>query len=476
MTTVAERTDLAVVIDQVADELARWQVPGAEIAIVRDGEQLYAGGVGVRGVADAAAVGPRTLFHHGSCGKAFTGLLAAVLAEAGVLDLDAPIRNYVPELRLPDPVITDRLTLRDLLSHRSGLGRHDFLWILDGAIGRAETVRCLTDLPLVGDLRGQWSYSNLGYTLAGYVIERVTGSSWETQLEERILRPLGMTRTWASIARTTSDQDHASPHVVRDGKPQLTEWRNDSAIAPAGGLTSCAEDSVRWLLAQLGELDALPTAAVRRAQRLVIALPDGVSPFPELEFAGYGFGWISGRYRDRPMVWHNGGIDGFTTQALVLPRERAGVIICANQHMTNFTLAAMLAIADAVIGAESDASWFDRLRKADEERSEAAPAQRDGGSAAPSHPLAAYAGTYRHPGFGPLTVDADAGLLQVSIRGCELPATHRHFDTWTLSYAPLDTQFPITFLADASGDIIDADVAFEGERPLRFARTREESR
>jgi CubicO group peptidase (beta-lactamase class C family) len=469
VTTVAERTDLAVAIDQVADELVRWRVPGAEIAVVRDGEPLYVGGVGVRGVADAAPVGPRTLFHHGSCGKAFTGLLAAVLADAGVIDLDAPVRNYVPELRLPDPVIADRLTLRDLLSHRSGIGRHDFLWILDGSVRREEVVRRLADLPLVGDLRGQWSYSNLGYTLVGYAIERVTGSTWEGQLEERVLRPLGMTRTWASIAATTSDADHAHPHVVRDGEARPTEWRNDSAIAPAGGLTSCAEDSVRWLCAQLGEVDALPSTAVREAQRLVIPVPDGAAPFPELDFAGYGFGWLSGRYRDRPMVWHNGGIDGFTTQTLVLPRERAGVVVCANQHLTNFSLAAMLAVADAVLGVHSDTSWFDRLREVDDpEPPIGGRTDRDADAAAPSHPLAAYAGRYGHPGFGEVSVEQAASGLQVHIRGCELAAAHRHYDTWTLSYEPLDTQFPITFLADASGDIIDADVAFEAERPLRF--------
>lgn len=475
MTSVAERTDLAVSIDQVTDELARWQVPGAEIAVVRDSEALYAGGIGVRGVADSTAVGRQTLFHHGSCGKAYTGLLASVLAEDGVLDLDLPVREYLPELRLPDPVVADRVTMRDLLSHRSGIGRHDFLWILDGALSRDEVVTRLAHLPMVGDLRGQWSYTNLGYTLAGCVIERVTGSTWEEQLAERVLHPLGMTRTWSSVTRARADSDHALPHVVRDGGACETAWRIDSAIGPAGGLTSCAEDSVRWLLTQLGDLDVLPLSAIRRAQRLQMPMPEGASPFPELEFVGYGLGWLSGSYRQRQLVWHNGGIDGFTTQTLLLPRERIGVVVCANQHLTDFPLAAMLAIADALLGVTEETSWFDRLRNDASASEPQAAASDEADAVAPSHPLAAYAGTYQHPGFGSLTVDADSEL-RIRIRGCELSACHRHYDTWRLGYEPLRTEFPMTFRADAGGDIVEVDVAFEADRPLRFDRVREESR
>lgn len=466
MTTVAQRSCLVEAIDQVTAELARWHVPGAEIAVVRDGEPLFAGGIGTRGVDDHAAVGSGTLFHHGSCGKAFTGVLAALLAEAGVLDLDAPVARYVPGLRLPDPVIAARVTMRDLLCHRSGLGRHDMVWILDPTLTGSDLVARLPHLPMVGDLRNQWSYSNLGYTLAGHAMERVTGGSWHELLTARVLEPLGLARTLTSIADAAADPDHATPHVLRHDEPHVTAWRQDRAIAPAGALISCADDSVRWLLAQLGQSGTLPEKAIRAAQRAAIPLPADASRFLEIDFAGYGLGWISGSYRDHPLVWHNGGVDGFTTQTLLLPKDRVGIVVCANQHLTDFALAAVLAVADALLGVHAEASWFDRLRPAAAER----PEEISAPPSPPSHTLAAYAGTFHHAGYGKMRVTTTGDGLSVRLCGSDVQAKHRHFDTWTLHYAPLDQRFPVTFQADASGEIMHAEVEFEPVSPIRFSR------
>ncbi len=215
MTLAATRHELAAVLDRAGGELDAWRVPGLELAVVRAGEPLYAGGFGVRGVEDATPVTATTLFHHGSCGKAYTGLLATVLAEEGLVDLDAPVRRWVPELRLPDAVTAERVTLRDLLSHRSGFGRHDLSWILHPSMDGAELLRRLEHLPLAGELRAQWLYSNFGYALAGLALGRAAGSGWGDALRGRVLAPLGMSRTLTSVVQAEADDDRARPHLLR---------------------------------------------------------------------------------------------------------------------------------------------------------------------------------------------------------------------------------------------------------------------
>lgn len=463
MTVAATDTRLDRALAELAAELERWQVPALELAAVQDGNTLHASAVGVGSAS--------TLFHHGSCGKAFTGLLAALLAEDGVVDLDAPVRHYVPELRLPDPVIADRLTLRDLLSHRSGLGRHDLAWILNPSRTGDDWVARLEHLPLAGDLRAQWSYSNFGYVLAGVALGRAAGDDWHALVRKHVFEPLRMSRSLTSEQLAQADSDHAIPHVLRDGRPVATQWRVFDAIAPAGGVISCADDSVRWLLAQLGSGDVSRDAVATTHQGQML-LPAGMAPFPELQLAAYGFGWVTGTYRGRGLVWHNGGVDGFTTQTLLLPEQNIGVVACANQHLTNFPFAVVLHVADALLGEDvGEQSWFERLRP-HAPLSPDVPAQPSP-SADCAHPVADYAGRYRNAGYGDLVAEVADDVLAVQVGDSDVTASHRHYETWDLRYEPLAADFPVTFLTNANGDVDAVVVDFEPDLQVRFDRVTE---
>ena len=468
--------DLQQLLDDIAAELGRFHVPGLELAVVHEGDVVFSGGLGVRGVDDATSVGPTTLFHHGSCGKAFTGLLASLVAADGLLDLDAPVRRYVPELQLPDPVIAERVTTRDLLSHRSGLGRHDLAWIFNGDWSRADCIRHMAHLPLVGDLRAQWSYSNFGFMLAGVVVERVTGNSWEDEVTARVLEPLGMHRSQPTEATLTSDADSATPHVVRDDKPVVTDVRVMQAIAPAGGIVTCADDATRWLLAQLGtsQLDA---EVIARGHELQVPIPAGAMPLPEITLHGYGLGWVEGAYRGRPMAWHSGGVDGFLTQTLLLPQQRLGVIACANAHMSQLPLAVVFHVADTVLGKRGEQSWFDRLRGDAAEPASVTESQDDLPPAVPErrpavHPLDAYVGTFSDAGYGDFVVGRDGDGLSFRFGRTDIAGTHRHLDTWDLRYAPLEAGGTASFNTAADGKVVEVVVAFEAVGdPVRFTRT-----
>ena len=469
MTVTAAPTLVDLALSQVEEALARERVPGIELAVVHGNDVLFCGGLGIRGVADAEPIGPTTLFHHGSCGKAFTGLLGALLEADGVLDLDQPVRRYLPELRLPDPVVADRVTIRDLLSHRGGLGRHDLVWILNPGLSEADVVARLEHLPLAGDLRAQCAYSNFGYALAGVAMGRAAGTSWETELQRRVLGPLGMTRTFVAPAEGPSDPDRAAPHVVRDGAARPTPYRFLGAVAPAGGIVSCAQDSVAWLRANLGE-GPLDPEVVQRTHQAQMLMPAGALDLDGLELIGYGLGWVSGRYRGSRLVWHNGGVDGFGTQTLLLPDEHIGVIACANVFPTNLTLAVVLSFADVLLGVADPQPWFELLAAPAGQTAEGDGPSAQPGGPPPSRPAADYCGRFRHGGYGVLEIDEDGGQLRARLGAADLSARHRGRESWDLRYEPLAAELTVTFLPSVDGTVSAAEVQVEGEQALVFVR------
>lgn len=486
MTTISAPTSVPTEIAHVVDRVRKFAeveaVPGMELAVVRDRKPFYAGGFGLARVESQVPVGPRTLFHHGSCGKAFTALLALVLAEDGVLDLDAPVRTYVPELRLPDAVIAERATIRDLLSHRSGLARHDHAWIYNPSWSREEMVAKLAQLSLVGDIRAQWSYSNFGYALAGLAIGRATNSTWEEQLQTRLFDAVGLTRSFTDFDRVIADPGSAQPYAVRDGVAVPTQWRRMPAAQPAGGIMTCADDSIKWLLLQLGE-GPIAADLVRKSHQLHAAMPADASPYPELKLWGYGLGWGIGSYRGREIIWHTGGVDGFFTYVALLPDEGIGVASSANTLNTQLPFGMALDIFDALLGESNEVSWCERLRATEEEAKAkaaeakaAAPEPRPATPAPPTHALNVYVGTFEHSGYGELTVALVDGSLTFVVGETPMVATHRHYDTWDLHYDPLDADAPATFVTDADGRVSRVEVEFEeGAASITYRCRPEES-
>jgi CubicO group peptidase (beta-lactamase class C family) len=465
----------------VLGQLAAWEVPGCAIAAVRNGEVVLAAGWGHRDLAAELPVTPGTLFAIGSVTKAFTAATVGTLADDGLLEWDRPLRDYLPALRLHDPVVTDRLTIADLLSHRSGLPRHDLAWLGHPDLSRAELVRRLRFLPLSKDLRQEFQYSNLGYLVAGHAVEVLSATPWEDYLRSRLLVPLGMSRSNLSAAGMQADPDHASAYERRAGTVVSVPVRPVTAMAPAGAINSCAADMARWLLAQLGAGTAggatvVPAATVARQHTPHTLLPEDRT-FPASTRHAYGLGWMIGRYREHRLAEHGGGIDGFQTECMLLPDDGIGVAVMTNTSSSAMAPVVAYRVLDELLGVPP-IDWFaefkSRFNAVTAGLREARGARRVVAGAPLPRPLDAYAGDYRHPGYGTLTITAGDGTLRPRLGTMELSLAHRHYETFDLEWHELGDQshlFPVMFLSGPDGDITALTVPFEPSvEPLRFSR------
>ena len=401
--------------------MRQFQVPGVAIAVVKDGKVILAKGYGVRGLGEPAPVDERTLFGIASNTKAFTATAIGLLVEEGKLQWDAPVVNYLPWFQMYDPFVTRELTIRDLLVHRSGLGlgAGDLLWWPSSTYDRKEVARRLRYIKPATSFRSAYAYDNVLYSVAGEVIEAVSGQTWEDFVSSRILAKLGMTASSVRHSAAAAGGNVATPHADIDGKVRpVTPFVSDN-VNPAGGINASATDIAKWIIVQLdsGRLpdgSRLFTPAVTRELWSVVTPFRVGTPPPELaalraNFAGYALGFGLRDYRGWKIVSHTGGLPGFVSRITLVPDQRLGIAVFTNQESGEAFEAITWRALDHYLGAPTT-DWIPVYAKlkarhdstvAAQER--AAQARRDSTSH-PSLPLEKYAGTYRDAWYGDVTI------------------------------------------------------------------------
>ncbi len=465
----------------VPEQLGAWEVPGCAIAAVRERDVVLETGWGWRDVAEEEPVTSGTLFAIGSTTKAFTAATIGALVDDSLLDWERPLRDYMADFRLQDPFATDRVSIVDLLSHRSGLPRHDLVWLGDPDLSRADLMRRLRSLPLSRDLRQEFQYCNLGYMVAGYVVDLLSGMPWEDFVRSRLLGPVGMTRSELSVDDALADPDHATPYERRQGVVVPVPWRPVTALAPAGAINSCASDMAQWLLLQLngGRVDgkaviSAGTLARQQAAQVVVAED---RTFPASTRHAYGLGWTIGRYREHRLVEHGGGIDGFQTECIVLPDDGIGVAVMTNTSSSAMAPIVAYRVLDDLLGLEP-MDWFSPIKARFDAAAgglrEARGVRRVVADAPLPRPLSAYEGEYENPGYGRLALTLDGDVLRPSFGTLELSLGHRHYETFDLEWHELGNQshiFPLMFLSGPDGDVTALTVRLEpAVAPLQFDR------
>jgi CubicO group peptidase (beta-lactamase class C family) len=449
--------------------MARDHIPGVAVGVVEQGRLVFARGFGERDVAHHLPMTPDTLFPLGSASKAFTATAIALLADEGRVALDAPVRTYLPDFSLEDPVASATLTTRDLLTHRSGLPRHDFFWY-QAPFSRDELYRRLRFLEPSGPPRARWRYNSLMFVVAGRIVERVSGESWERFVQARILVPLGMSRTVLSAEAMESDANHASPYALRDGRArEIPMLKHLHAIAPAGAVQSTVRDLARWLTFHATRSPALLSEGTwRELHRPQAEMP--AADQPEVQHPYYALGWVHECYRGHPLVVHNGAIDGFTVHLGFLPETGQGLILLANRDCaTEALLALAYSTYDRLLGLEP-VDWEGRIK-------EAPTALQPVRDVALDFPIEEVVGRYQHPAYGALTVRVEGGRLVMQFRNLELTLAYQGKRRF-LSLEPLADgapQISARFSKPKAGDPLKLYVPLnfeEGDPVETFTRVR----
>jgi CubicO group peptidase (beta-lactamase class C family) len=448
----------------VTKAMETWKVPGIAIAIVRHDSVLYTKGFGVRTVGATTPVDDQTLFEIGSSSKAFTATAVAMLVSDGKMRYDDHVSDYLPGFKLYDPVANAELTIRDALTHRSGLARGELVWLGSG-LSRDDVLHRVRFLKPETPFRSHYSYQNMMFLAAGQAAGRAGGSTWDELVKHRIFEPLGMTSSVTDYH--AANPNAARPHGMQRDSVFAEPFMNGSNIAPAGSILSNARDMAQWLRFQLADgvingKRLVSSAALREThtpQILMVGAPEAGSrnaerdSIPVTHFSTYGMGWIIEDYRNHLMWQHGGNTIGMTAAVGMLPEEQFGVVVLSNMGSAQLPAILMRYIFDREIGApmrDLSADAYTRMlaqrRRAD---STHAAAQQAGTTrhAEPPVPLSALAGTYADSLYGEATVTIQDGHLELQRgewRGA-LEYVNAFNFRWSLTGVAPGGPFPIKF-------------------------------
>ncbi|MBK8023317.1 MAG: serine hydrolase [Chloroflexi bacterium] len=473
----------------VKETMESWHVPGVAVAVVKEGEVVYAEGFGYRDVENQLPVTPETLFAIGSSSKAFTATGAGIMVDEGKLDWHTPIRKWLPAFELKDRFATERMTLADLLCHRSGLPRHDSLWY-NSALSRQELIDRLKHLEPTKDFRTFLQYQNLMFMTAGYLSGMVNETPWETLIDERIFKALDMHRSNLSVNQSQESDNYALPYEMvslRSTEHKQIPFRNIDTVGPAGSINSSAIDMANWVIMNLSggkfkdrQVVAEATLAeIHSSQMPIIPAAMMFPPWdthPEVGQGSYGFGWFIQQYRGQRWIHHGGAIDGFVAFVSLLPTKKIGVVVLSNLGGRMVPPIIACNVQDRLLGLEPmdwNTRWrehYDKMFDQVDEANEKLIASRVPDTQ-PSHRLEDYAGEYEHPGYGTARIECSEGGLTAIYNERRFPLEHHHYDMFLSKSDEMPTYVPITFAVGADGSVSAVAIPLEPSvKAIEFTR------
>ncbi len=455
--------------------LVDWNVAGLAVAVVKDGRVEHLQGYGYRDIGDGSAVDGNTIFGIGSTSKTFGSAVIGVLIDEGVLDWDDRVIDHLPDFRVSDPYVTQALTLRDLLSHRSGVETNNIIFF--GSVSRDDIVRKARHLAQVAGFRSRFGYHNVMILTAGQVAAKATGKDWDDVVKEKIIQPLGLQRTSTSTRDLDGYANVATPHHMIDGKLTTVPWLNVDQVGPAGCVNSTAADLATWMQVHLGdgtfEGDEIWSRDVQEAMHAPHAImsPSTTGRLAEYStFSLYGLGWMMHDYRGKKMVYHGGATDGMGSFLGLIPEEKLGVVVLQNTTQSGLLEAVAYRIIDAYLGAPAR-EWME-LSPSRAARKPRAEPHDSSPTSAPSLSLESYVGVFHHPIYETVSVRLEQDRLVMHF-DLYPSATleHREGDTFAMQF---DTRISVmwdvvfgsvlyvTFDVDADTEVKQLNIQYFG--------------
>jgi CubicO group peptidase (beta-lactamase class C family) len=463
---VAADLDTRAVDRMVEDTLRAWKVPGAAVAIVKGDRVVYLRAFGVREIGKPDPVTPDTLFGIASTSKAFTTATMAILVDEKKMNWDDPVRKYLPYFHLDDACADSLVTLRDIASHRTGVSRHDELWD-NTPLSREEVIRRVGSFKLSKPFRSAYQYNNIMFMTAGDAVASAAKMPWSDFVRSRIFEPLGMKHTRIAMSDFFA-ADHATGHRYDRKKDAVIvqPFVDDDNVGPAGAIKSSARDLAEWVRLQLNDgtidgkriISAEALGETKRPQMIIRIDEDTKASNPETNILTYGLGWNVQDYRGELLVAHGGALNGYRTQVALLPNQRAGLVVLINSGRGYAGIAIHRAIADLLLGKPSRdwSSYYLALDKKLDDRDEQKKKNREAKirhDTKPSRELAAYAGTYENPGFGPITITLENGALVLRWNRLVVPLKHEQFDSFGAVSEPDDVDERVQFQLGTDGEV-----------------------
>lgn len=425
-------------------------VPGAAVAIVKDGEIVLSEGFGYRDVEHKKPVTPSTLFAIGSSTKAFGTLSLSLLAQQRKFDWDEPIQTYLPTFSLHDPLVSSQTTARDLASHRSGVSRHELLWY-QSSFTRKEIMEKIKHLELDAPFRTSFLYNNLMYVTMSYMVEKITNQTWEQYVSEHILQPLNMENTNFSVTASQENDNHALPYIEKDKDTVKIPLRNIDTVGAAGCINSTIEDMAKWILFHLnqgkaGDHELITPNLLQQMYEPHIPIPDDpLLSTSETTLTCYGLGWFISAYRGYKVIHHGGNIDGFSALISFIPEENIGLVILTNAGTTLLPTYLANQIYDEILeldpidwhqrSAEDTAKFKEIMKELDKPFPQVK-------ETSPTHELKEYTGIFEHPAYGEIEVDIQNDLLHLKWGSLHTEMKHHHYNMftvkWDISYSEMN--------------------------------------
>ena len=489
---VVADTRLAGIDAELQKVLDVWKTPGFAVAVVEKNKVVYAKGFGYRDYENKIPVTTNTLFAIGSCSKAFTSSVLGILKNENKLDFDDSPRKYIPELKFYNSEMDNTITIRDLMSHRTGLPRHDYSWYMFPTESRDSLMtRIAYQEPFTG-VRKKWYYNNFMFLTQGVIAERITGKTWEENVADRIFAPLGMTHSNFTIPAMKKSDDAAFGYELKkDSIIKKMDYYNIAAMSPAGSINSSVNEMTNWVMTWIyggkyNGKELLPSSYVKEAMssQMIVgaALPE--KEHTDIHFSNYGYGWFTASYKGHYRVEHGGNIDGFSASTSFFPSDSIGIVVLVNQNGSSVPSVVRNIITDRMLKV-SATDWNkelkDRRDKAIKEQKAAAVTktsnQKQGTRMSYLH--SDYTGRYVHPGYGSFDVITERDSLFAKFKLKKFWLRHYHYDVFEVHEITAEgiqisdeNQLLIAFNGNERGEVSKLSVKMEAALdPLEFKRT-----
>jgi CubicO group peptidase (beta-lactamase class C family) len=462
-----------------------WNVPGIGVGIVVGDRLVFAKGYGYRDYGAKLPFTPNTLYQIASNSKLFTSVAAGLLVEEGKLTWDKPVRESVPAIQFYNDYLNSTVTLRDMLSHRTGITRHDSIWY-QAPDSRKQLFGKLKFMEPKEPPRTIFLYNNMMYAAAGYLVELQSGKTWEEFVRDRIFKPLEMSNSLFSVAEMVKRPDFGVAYTEKRDSFEIYKipyYEDTEGMAPAGAIISNLEDMSHWLIALMNEgkykgKQVLPAGVLKATIQPAIAQANTLAEVRgwwEILNPTYGMGRSTSSYRGHLLTYHGGDLDGFHSQVSFMPRERIGVLVAViGDHASILYNLVSYNVYERLLGMDQTpwtTRWLDvRLKgkkAATESRAKAGADQVK--NTRPSHPLENYVGQYEHPAYGLLKITQKDGRLQFDFHKIAFPMTHYHYERFDTPDDERYGKWSVNFGTNAQGDVDRALMSLD-EAEAAFTR------